>query len=189
MSGSLDSWLSSASNSLGSRAPIWTGRAWTTWTQDPSISGSVGVEECFLWSQPRVIWTCLWLIHQPLSPLCHWPQNKTSYRGSAHNTIGFSLLCKPAWTSVSLCLQVSWIHESWFLWYLLGKCLELFSNSLFSPAVPNRLFLFFTVQFLYFPFIYFLLPCCTRASVIILNSSDDNMYFWFPKSGRRAFTI
>ena len=35
------------------------------------------------------------------------------------------------------------------LWYLLGKCLELFSNSLFSPAVPNLLFLFFTVQWVF----------------------------------------
>lgn len=33
-------------------------------------------------------------------------EQRQVYRGSARNTIGFSLLCKPAWTSVSLCLQV-----------------------------------------------------------------------------------
>ena len=43
----------------------------------------------------------------------------------------------------SLCLQVSWIYESWFLWRLLGKGLELFSNSMFYPAVSNLLFLIF----------------------------------------------
>lgn len=33
------------------------------------------------------------------------------------------------------------------MWYLLGKCLEIFSNSMLSPTVSNLLFLFvFTVQ-------------------------------------------